>query len=445
MSSLAFSFLKFHERYSKYFFTKTRSVVEQSKGYLNGLMLAAKKNVERMIEVVPDSNYQSLHHFISESPWDHQPVMDQVAKDCDRLLGGSGDSCLIFDESAMQKKGTGVARQWSGRLGKVDNCQVGVFAALSLREDVALIDERLYLPNDWISDKKRCEKAGIPEGVGFATKSQLVFEMVLRQRANGIRFVWIGLDGGYGKDTPLLCSLDDAKEVFVADVHKDQVIYLEDPVPYLPKKKDGRGRRPERLVSAISGIRVDEWTKAQPEESWKRIVIRDSSKGKLHADFLYSRVWIWNKEEKKGRQWHLIVKREIGSRDTIKYSLSNSSEDIAIERLAYMQGQRYFVERAFQDAKSNAGLDQYQIRGWRSWHHHICMVMMTMLFMLETKISNKESHPLLSSADISGLLSHFLPRRDVTQAEVLRQMEFRHRQRQDSIDSAYARQGIKGM
>lgn len=123
-----------------------------------------------------------------------------------------------------------------------------------------------------------------------------------------------------------------------------------------------------------------------------------------------------------------------------KYSLSNAPEEIPVERLAYMQGQRYFVERSFQDAKGSAGMDQYQIRGWQAWHHHMALVMMSMLFMLETRLDQKEQHSLLSCPDIATLLAHFLPRKDVAPEEVLRQMEVRHRQRQASIQSAYARQ-----
>jgi len=406
-------------------------------------MQATKKNIERMIEVVPDADYQSVHHFISDSPWDHQPVLDQVAQDCDRLLGGTPDTALIIDESGLAKKGTksvGVARQWCGRLGKVDNCQVGVFAALSHREHVSLIDERLYLPQEWTKDRKRCKEAGIPAEVRFKTKSELAYEMILNQRAKEIRFAWTGLDAGYGKDTPLLCALDDAHEVFVADVHKDQIIYVDDPAPFVPERTHDSGRIPTKLVANATGVRVDQWVARQPKKAWQRLKIRDSSKGTLRADFLFCRVWIWNKAEEKARCWRLIVRREEGFDATIKYSLSNAPAITTKRRLAYMQGQRYFVERAFQDAKSHAGMDHYQIRGWRAWHHHMALVMMAMLFMLETKQHNMESYPLLSSGDIEGLLSHFLPRRDITDVEVLRQMEFRHRQRQASIDSAYSRQ-----
>lgn len=295
MSSLASCFVKFHGRYVENSRTRTQSVAEQARKYLSGLMLANKKNVERMAEVVPIADYQSQNHFISQSPWEHLPVMNQVAKDCDRLFCGVADTALIIDECAMEKKGeesVEIARQWSGRLGKVDNCRVGVFAVLCRREDVTLIDERLHLPSEWACDKECRKDAEIPEDARFATKSELALEMVLRQRANGIRFAWVGVDGGYGKDTPLLCALDDEQEVFVADVHKDQMIYLQDAAPHVPKRVAGRGQKPVRAVSAVSGVRVDQWAAAQPEESWRRLKIRDSTKGTLRADFLYRRVWI---------------------------------------------------------------------------------------------------------------------------------------------------------
>jgi len=406
-------------------------------------MQAIRKNVERMTEVVSDSEYQSLQHFISHSPWEHRPVMDQVAQDCDRLLGESPDTGLIIDETGIPKKGkksVGAARQWCGRLGKVDNCQVGVFASLVRGSSAALIDGRLYLPKEWTDDRKRCRKAGVPDDAEFKTKSQLALEIVHHARSQGIRFAWVGVDGGYGKEPDFLSTLADEGEQFVADVHKDQSIYLEDPAPYVPQRRTSKGRTPSRHVTDVPKITVEAWAASQPEEAWQRIATRDSSKGKLMVDILTRRVWVWNRDEQTARQWHLVVRREVSARDTIKYSLSNAPEETPVERLAYMQGQRYFVERSFQDAKESAGMDQYQIRGWQAWHHHMALVMMSMLFMLETRLDQKEQHPLLSCPDIATLLAHFLPRRDVTPEEVLRQMEVRHRQRQASIDSAYARQ-----
>lgn len=441
---MATSFCSFHARYKKFFVTKTRSVIEQSVQYLSGLLQSVRKNVERMVEVVPETEYQSLQHFTSHSPWDHRPVIDQVARDTDRLLGGSPDSALVIDESAIPKKGTksvGVSRQWCGRLGKVDNCQVGVFASLVLGSSSTLIDGRLYLPKEWTKDRKRCKKAGVPKDVTFKTKSQLAIDIVHHARSLGIRYAWVGVDGGYGKEPLFLNTLDDEGEQFVADVHKDQSIYLEDPTPYIPERRTAKGRTPSRHKTDIPKSTVAAWVASQPAEAWRRTIIRNATKGPLEVDILSRRVWVWLDKKQTVRQWHLVVRREVRAKDTIKYSLSNAPAETPPERLAYMQGQRYFVERSFQDAKGIAGMDHYQIRNWRAWHHHMAMVMMSMLFMLETKLEQKETYPLLSCPDIATLLAHFLPRRDVNPQEVLRQMEVRHQQRQASIDYAYARLG----
>jgi SRSO17 transposase len=440
---LSVAFCLFHERYKKFFVSKTRSVVEQSLQYLSGLLQTVRKNLERMTEVVPEVEYQSLQHFTSNSPWGHRPVMDQVARDADRLLGGSPDTALVIDESSLPKKGkksVGVARQWCGRLGKVDNCQTGVYASLVHGAQATIIDCRLYLPAEWTDDSKRCKAAGVPDDIGFKSKSALALDIIRHARSIGMRYAWIGVDGGYGKEPLFLKTLDDEGELFVADVHKDQPIFLEDPCPYIPEKQTAKGRTPSVYKTDSPKITAVKWASEQPESDWQRITTRDSTKGRIQVDILTRRVWIWI-NKKHVRQWTLVVRREVDSQKTIKYSLTNAPEDSPAERLAYMQGQRFFVERSFQDAKGTVGMDHYQVRGWLAWHHHMAMVMMASLFLLETRMEQKETFPLLSCPDIAKLLAHFLPRRDINPEEVLRQMNVRHRQRQASIDSAYRRQG----
>ncbi len=409
-------------------------------------MQARKKNMERMAEVVPESDEQALQHFLSNSNWDERGVLDQVALEADKLLGGTDESALLIDESGITKKGNksaGVARQWNGRLGKVDNCQVGVYAALSRGAMSTLIDMRLYLPASWAQDKGRCAAAGVPTKARcLKSKPEQALEMVRHNRRLGVRFNWVGMDGLYGKDPALLRALEADGETFVADVHKDQYLYLEDPQPVVPASPPGRGRKRTRAVAQREKMRVDQWSKNQPESAWARITLRDSTKGKLQVDVLHQRVWLWDGKEAKARHWHLIVRREVKARDEIKYSLSNAAEHTPLQRLAQMQGQRYWVERSFQDGKSHAGLDHYQARGWKAWHHHMALVMMAMLFMLKERIEHQDEHPLLSCADIETLLAHFLPRRDVGAEEVIRQMDVRHQKRQASIDHAYAKQQL---
>lgn len=448
LGGLARQFVDFIGRYSGYFVTRKGSVAAAAEQYLCGLMQADNKNMERMAEVVPDSDEQVLQHFLTNSPWDTRKVLDQVARDVDSFFGDNPDTCLIIDESGIPKKGdqsVGVARQWCGNLGKVDNCQVGVYAALACGSEATLIDTCLYLPKSWTDDPQRCKAAGIPEeGIVYKSTTDIASEQVKRAISNGVRFNWVGVDGGYGKEPAFLRKLD--KEViFVADIHKDQHIYLEDPEPIVPEPRSTLGRKPSRLVAQTEDIRVDEWMAQQPESAWQRFRVRESTRGKLEVEILHRRVWLWDGKEAKAHCWHLIVRREVDSPEEIKYSLSNAPEQTPLERLAFMQAQRYWVERALQNGKSETGLDHYQVRRWQGWYHHMALVMMAMLFMLETRLSHKDDYPLLSCSDIETLLAHFLPRRDVTIEEVLRQMEIRHKKRQSSIESARRKQAKKNI
>jgi SRSO17 transposase len=170
-------FIAFCEGYASHFQLKTRNIEPQAQHYLCGLMQTRRKNMERMAEVIPDSDEQALQHFLSNSNWDERKVLDQVALEANQLIGGKQNSALLIDESGFTKKGkhsVGVARQYNGRLGKVDNCQVGVFASLNHRKQVTLIDQRLYLPEHWTEDPERCESVGIPEANrSFKTKPEL--------------------------------------------------------------------------------------------------------------------------------------------------------------------------------------------------------------------------------------------------------------------------------
>jgi SRSO17 transposase len=243
--------MDFSEGYSRYFNVARRNVSEQARHYLQGLLQKApRKNMERMEEYVEGSDYQSQQQFLSDSPWDARALQDGLAQDASELLGGEG-SALILDESGFEKKGdksAGVARQWNGRLGKVDNAQVGVFAALSDGNGGTLIDARLYLPESWCEDPERCRKAKIPVGEQiYRSKPQLAWEMIERARENGVKFGWVGFDAFYGSVPWLLRAVADGGNVFVADVRSNACLYLKDPAPYRPRRRSTTGRAPIAL------------------------------------------------------------------------------------------------------------------------------------------------------------------------------------------------------
>lgn len=396
-----------------------------------------------MAEAVPGSNDQALQHFLTNSPWNDDPIVDQVASDSNTLIGGKTGSCLNIDETGYPKKGdksVGVSRQWCGQLGKIENCQTGVFSVLGYKEHAVPIGYRLFLSEAWVNDEKRCLSAGIPrEYIEFHRKHDLAIQLVIQARIQGVQFEWVGADSLYGEDPAFLRSLDQMHEIFMVDVHKDQRIYLEDPKPSVPKATSKKGRKPTKLKAQTNPIRVDKWAEQQTDCNWQRTHVRDTTKGKLLVDILHKRVWLWDGNEPKANCWHLIVRREVNS-DKTKYSLCNAAASTPAKRLAFMQAQRYWIERTFQDAKNQCGMGEYQARKWRSWHHHMAMVMLAMLFMLEQRLLYKERYPLLSCFDIVSLLSFLLPQRAITMEEVIRQLDERHRRRQAAIESAFRNQ-----
>jgi SRSO17 transposase len=188
--------------------------------------------------------------------------------------------------------------------------------------------------------------------------------------------------------------------------------------------------------SDAHALEVRKWVKRQPASDWRKKTLRGTTKGDLVVEVLHRRVWLWDRKSPVARCWHLIVRREINSPATIKYSLSNAAAETSVTKLAKMQAQRFWIERAFQDAKSHVGMAQYQARQWQSWHRHMALVMMAMQFMLETRIDHTESHPLLSCYDIQILIATTMPDRRSDPDEVIRQLHERHRKRQASIESA---------
>jgi SRSO17 transposase len=368
---------------------------------------------------------------------DWQGFGRQIALEANALLGGK-DAVLIFDESGFAKKGeasAGVARQWNGRLGKVDNCQVGVFATLCRGDMATLIDTRLYLPKDWCRDEARCQKAAIPKAERqFRSKSQLALEMLKSAQERGLQFGYVGIDGGYGKEPAFLRGVDGQGGRFVADVHCDQAIYLQDPEPLAPEGS-GHGRKPRRRQPQCTSQRVDQWAAAQPPEAWQRLTLREGEKGLLVADYLHAPVWVWDGEEETARCWHLLVRREAGAAAASHYCLSNAPLDTSWEELARVQAQRFFIEHSFREAKSECGMADYQVRRWDAWHHHMALVMLGTLFLVKQKQAGRQQWPMLSFNDLVTALEHLLPRRQLTAEELADIIAKRHSMRQQAKES----------
>ena len=445
---IASRFVTFTQTYSHHFNVARQNVSAKARAYTTGLVMkASRKNMERMEEYVEDCEYQSLQQFISDSPWDHKMLNEHIASDVNDLLGGP-ESVLAIDESGFAKKGNmsvGVARQWNGREGKTDNCQVGVYAALSDGVHASVVDFRLYLPKEWTQDKERCLKAKVPEEkCGFKTKPELATEMIGAAQSNGLSFGWVAMDAFYGQVPECVMDIDRYGLNFVADVHCNQIVYTEDPRPYLPRRKNRQGRKPTRLRARTEGIRVDELYKEEALARWHTIRVREGTKGTVFVQARRRRVWLWDGKEKTARNWWLVVIRDSLTGE-IKWFISNAKASVTLTTLVQKHATRFWIERVFQDGKTSVGMADYQARGWIAWHHHMSLVMLALLFLLKERLRHQQDVALLSCQDIVGLLNYYLPRTDATEEAVLANLKRRHRTRQRDIDSAYRRQQNQGV
>lgn len=359
--------------------------------------------MESMEEALPGTNEQALHYLINDADWDYQDVLSDVAKHANSTLGGSSRSCLLIDETYFAKKGThsaGVARQWNGRLGKTDNCQVGVFSALCRDNYSVPIDTRLYLPQSWIDSPARLKKAKVPEQYWtFKTKTELAIEQVERALENGIQFAWVGVDGGYGKCPIFHDKMEEFGVCYSADVHKSQKIYLEDPHPQPMGKK-------KRLKATTKDTRLDKWLEKDNQLSWEHVNVRVGTKGLIALRCKRFSAWMWNEKDQhpKARRITVLISQMPDGSDT-KYTITNADSDAPTEQLLYQQRQRFWVEQAFKDGKSEVGMHQYQVRSWHGWHRHMALCSMALLFMAELKCTSQETLPLLSAHDARDILA----------------------------------------
>jgi SRSO17 transposase len=274
---------------------------------------------------VPNSNYQQLQHFISDSEWDGAGVMRDVAKSTNLSLESlAGEKGLILDESGNEKAGkhsVGVARQYVGNVGKVCNSQNGVYAGLSRADKISLVGAKLYLPKEWTQDKKRCEKAGIPpEEQKYRTKPELGLE-IIKELEGVIEYDWVGGDSVYGNSPELRQSLRESEKAYVMDVGEELRVCLEKPQPYLPKGV-GKGRPRTQLVIAEAKISLKKLVGEIEEGEWQTIAYREGTKGKLVREAVLKKVWVWKKGTAEIEAAELLISRKTDQSE-VKFSLCN--------------------------------------------------------------------------------------------------------------------------
>lgn len=389
-----------------------------------------------------DEDYQSQHHFLSESPWSAQQLMQKISQDTNKLLGEWHKQALSVDENSNRKAGkhsVGVSSQYNGNLGKVENSQTGVFASLSRGNRVGLINCRLFLPEEWVEDEGRCLKAGIPKpAIVGKTKVDLALEMLSETIASGVKFGWINADGLYGQSYKFCKIIDEWGKAFVVDVHKDHHVYLEDPQPYLPAPTSGKGRKPKRLKTELQSIKVEDYLAKVSSGDFREVKIRKGTKGWLKAKVHLATVWVWDGKENHARQRTLIIRKGIKKGEAIKFALSNiAKNEQTPQEFAFMQAQRFWIERAFEDCKGELGMTDYQVRKYNAWYHHQALVMLAMQYINKVKIKNQENIPLISVRDIRLQIIASLKGEGVEMEKEIDQMFIRHKQRIMDIQRNY--------
>ncbi|HZM04245.1 MAG TPA: IS701 family transposase [Candidatus Saccharimonadales bacterium] len=427
--------------YSEHFLIRGKDVSPHASDYLSGLLgTYRRKNLECIHGDIPESNYQAMQQFVSDSPWSQDKLMTQVAGEVNGLLGANRHSALLIDETSFVKKGdhsVGVQRQYCGRLGKKENCQLGVFACLGLGEKASVVDFRLFLPESWAQSDERCEKAKIPEEQRqHRTKLELALDMVKGAQARGLQFSWVLADAAYGCSNEFCATLEKLGLHYLLDASMKACVWDADPEPYLPARPGKRGR-PETVSqpgnSEAKRYKLPDLLKERFVQRAREVVIRKTSQGELRAKVWVCEVWLWEDRSAPPLARRLVAREMEGGE--IKVSWTNAPKEMSDEELAYMQGQRHWIERGFEDAKSQLGMADYEVRKWRGWHHHMAMVALAMLFLLKERVEHEKSAPLLSARDIVELLAFYLPRRRRKEAEVISDLVRRHEQRRAATKS----------
>jgi len=352
---------------------------EYAQIYIGGLLSdLQRKNVES-IAYRYDLERQNLQRFVGWAPWDHSPLLEELAKQVGVNIG-EDDAVIVFDPSGFKKCGhdsVGVQRQWLGRLGKIDNGQVGIYMSYASRIEHALVDVRLYLPEDWAKDKARRKKCGIPNSVRFQTRLDLALEM-LQTNGQYLPHQWIAGDDEMGRSSYFRRRLDALGEWYLLDIPSNtniRDIALPAP-PYT-----GHGRPSKQPFQ-----RVDVWRDSLPADAWTCVDVRDGDKGPLKLEIATTRV-VARTERGRGDAGEelLVVTRCLDENDKLKYDyhLCNAPSDTPLTTFSRVVKAEHRVEDSLKRSKSEAGLADYEVRTWSGWYHHQTLSLIATWFLIQ--------------------------------------------------------------
>jgi SRSO17 transposase len=323
---------------------------QRALGYLRGLLSdVERKNGWQMAERLGDANPFAVQHLLGRAVWDVDAVRDELVRYLSEHLGDP-DGVLVVDETGFLKKGTqsvGVARQYSGTAGRIENCQIGVFLGYATQHGSALLDRELYLPKDWAGDATRRKAAHVPKSVEFATKIVLARRMIERAVAAGVPAKWVTADAVYGSDYHFRLALESQGLGYVVAVRSDFAVWM-----------GGRQMRAKALLVEV------------PADAWHRLSCGDGSKGPRLYDWALLRTN--SPEPKRYARW-LLIRRSVSDPNEVAYFACGGLPETTLEKLVRVGGSRWTIEEEFELGKGDCGLDEYEVRSWDGWYRHVTL------------------------------------------------------------------------
>lgn len=357
--------------------------------FVSGLLSDLESKNAESIAYRHGQERMPLQWFLGVSKWDHKPLNNELVKQVETAIGDK-DGVLVFDPSGFHKSGrssVGVARQWCGRLGKVDNCQIAIYMGYVTQHEHALVDVRLYLPKEWTTDKQRMKKAGVPKDTKYKTRHELCLEMLVTH-GKTLSHSWIAGDDEMGRPAWFRKALHDLNERYLLAVPSNTLIRdleIDAPVHLLTGAAKGR-----------PWIRMEKWVAARDSDQWTEINVRDGAKGPLIVETIKRCVVAKDEKKNEGHAETFVVIR-YRDRDADRvvktdYYLSNASGDTSLSELCRVAKSEHRIEECIQRGKSEVGLGDYEVRNWSGWHHHQALSMIACLFLIVESLRGKKNH-----------------------------------------------------
>jgi SRSO17 transposase len=374
---------QFVQRYLPWFYREEQR--DNARIVIQGLLSGLERKTAEPIARQRGVPRKPVQFFVGAGKWDDESVMRELRKHVVEVMGDPA-AALVFDPSTFPKKGThscGVARTWCGRLGKKENCQVGLFLGYATARGEAPLDRRLYLPKDWARDGQRRAACHVPKSVKFRQRWRMALEMLDAHRW-AIPHRWVLADDEFGRTQEFRQGLRQRKEAYVLDV------------PCSTQVRDLLARPPRRRSSqsrhrVVPFVRAEDWAAAQPPDRWQTIHVKDGEKGPIIVQAVMTRVQTRFKSRLGPKEWLLALRTPEGE---VSYHLVWAPWEVTLVEAVHAHGRRHQIEQLFQYGKGETGLDHYEVRSYVGWHHHMTLSLLALWFLCQERLAQEKKRRL---------------------------------------------------